>query len=407
MSIPVYNCIVEDSVNDITGIYAISFVDLPANEVDFVALNKEAPVLLNKDSKKQILTGVVLKPEQLIYRFSEQLGEYYIKFSAEQIEKIAQKMMKTGVALYNTTHQHESQLNGNYLTELWIVENPELDKSKALGFQNLPKGTLMCSYRIEDKNYWDAQVMTGNVKGFSLEGFFNQELNLTKIINSKSVNMKKRLKKESLLSRIGRFLLDIEAVESDDVTDSGETYVVFVLVDGKEVYVDKDGFATLNDEQCPAGEHKLANGNMLVVDDQGQFVETKEASTESEESDAAAAPQTLSKAARARLNKYAKEQKKARKQKLSDEGEEPSEGTDETVETLKAKIAEMQATINDLTAALNEATQIADEAKEAVEELKKTKPSSAPVAQKREGKSLTKMSTHQRIAHVASLGVRK
>ena len=168
MNIPIYNCIVEDGVNDITGIYAISFVDSPANEVDFIALKQEAktPVYLNKNDQKQILTGVVLKPEQLIYRFSEQLGEYYIKFSAEQIERIAQKMMKTGLALQHTTHQHEKPLKGNYLTELWIVENPELDKSKALGFQDLPKGTLMCSYKIEDSEYWKNEVMTGHVRRF-------------------------------------------------------------------------------------------------------------------------------------------------------------------------------------------------------------------------------------------------
>ena len=396
MKLPVYNCEIEDSINDVTGIYAISFVDLPANEVDFVALKNNIPVYLDRNTQKQVLTGVVLKPEQLIYRNSAQLGEYYIKFSAEQIEKIAQKMMKTGVALHNTTHQHEAQLSGNYLTELWIVEDPQNDKSKALGFENLPKGTLMCSYKVEDSSYWNGEIMSGNVKGFSLEGFFNQEICMSKLYNKNSLSMKK----ESLLSRIGRFLLDVEAVQANDATGSGETYVVFVLVDGKEVYVDKDGFATLNDEQCPAGEHKLANGNMLVVDDQGQFVETKEVSTESEEFDAATAPQTLGNAARAKLNKYAKERKKARKQRLSDESKEPSEGAGETVETLKAKIAEMQATIDDLVAAFNETAKIA-------EELKRVKPSSDPAMQKRAEKNLTEMSTHQRIAHVASLGVRK
>ncbi|GAB6122335.1 XkdF-like putative serine protease domain-containing protein [Dysgonomonas termitidis] len=174
MNLPIYNCIIDDNEDDMTGICAISFVDCPANEVDFVTLKKNSEhILLNRDTKKRIITGVVLKPEQLIYRHSEELGDYYIRFSAEQIERIAQKMMRTGVALHNTTHQHQTPLSGNYLTELWIVADPQTDKSKALGFEDLPKGTLMCSYKVEDEKYWNTEVMTGHVKGFSLEGFFN------------------------------------------------------------------------------------------------------------------------------------------------------------------------------------------------------------------------------------------
>ncbi len=80
-------------------------------------------------------------------------------------------MMKTGLPLHSTTHQHNQNLSGNYLIELWIVENPQNDKSNELGFKNLPKGSLMASYKITDENYWNNEVMTGNVKGFSLEGF--------------------------------------------------------------------------------------------------------------------------------------------------------------------------------------------------------------------------------------------
>ncbi len=163
MNIPVYNCLIDENIDDATGIYAISFVDCPANEVDFVKLRRQQTEYLNRDAQRQILTGVVLKPEQLIYRNTPQMGEYYIKFSAEQIRKIAQKMMRTGVALHNTTHQHAEPLAGNYMIELWIVEDPERDKSHALGFTDLPQGTLMCSYKIEDRNYWDEQVMAGHV----------------------------------------------------------------------------------------------------------------------------------------------------------------------------------------------------------------------------------------------------
>lgn len=399
MKLPVYNCEIEDSVNDITGIYAISFVDLPANEVDFVALKNNIPVYLDRNSQKQVLTGVVLKPEQLIYRNSTQLGEYYIKFSAEQIEKIAQKMMKTGVALQNTTHQHQSQLSGNYLTELWIVENPSIDKSKALGFKDIPKGALMCSYKIEDKSYWDNEVMSGNVKGFSLEGFFNQELNMSKITNKKSANMKKKKFNFNAVKR-GALLLagltreelsEIESIEVEDTTQSSEAYLEFTLKDGKVVKVDDTGYATLDGEQMPAGEHPLADGNILVIDENGNFVETKEASAANTNPDEATAAETLK-----RKQKLAVEKAKQQKQKL--EEEKAKESDPETVDALKAKIAEMQTTIDELIAAMGEA-------KETVEELKKKTPSTKPVTQPVEKVDMSKMSHSDRLAYSAKLAM--
>lgn len=397
MKLPVYNCEIEDSVNDMTGIYAISFVDLPANEVDFLALDKKTPMLLKKDSKKQILTGVILKPEQLIYRFSEQIGEYYIKFSAEQIEKIAQKMMKTGIALQNTTHQHQSQLSGNYLTELWIVENPSIDKSRALGFKDIPKGALMCSYKIEDQSYWDNEVMSGNVKGFSLEGFFNQELNMSKITNTKSVNMRKKKFNFNAVKR-GALLLagltreelsEIESIEVEDTTQSSEAYLEFTLKDGKVVKVDDTGYATLDGEQMPAGEHPLADGNILVIDENGNFVDTKEASTTKKDPDESTAAETLK-----RKQKLAIE--KAKQQKLEEEKDKESDT--ETVDALKAKISEMQSTIDELIATMGEA-------KQTVEELRKKTPSTPPVTQTVQRVDMSNMSHSDRLAYSAKLAM--
>lgn len=63
MTIPIYNCLINEE-DEKTGVFAISFVDYPANEIDFIRLNKQkGEIYLNKDIHKQILTGVVLKPD--------------------------------------------------------------------------------------------------------------------------------------------------------------------------------------------------------------------------------------------------------------------------------------------------------------------------------------------------------
>lgn len=382
MKVPVYNCIIDENEEDKSGIYAISFVDRPANEVEFIALGEKKEVQLSRNIQKQILTGVVLKPEQLIYRKSEEDGDFFIKFSEEEIEKIAHKMMKTGVALHNTTHQHQLPLSGNYLTELWIVEDPQCDKSHALGFKNLPKGTLMCSYKIQDKNYWENEVMTGNVKGFSLEGFFSQEISMAKMNrNSNNTNMpmiKKKNKSYTLLRRLKNLLSGIEAVGKADTTASGTPYVIFVLADGKEAYVDEDGFATMDGEQAAAGEHKLANGNLLVIDEQGQFVETREPSEIKSQPQDTKAPETL------------RRQKSA--QRLA--GFDPK-----TAEAVKAKIAEMQQTIDELTKALEDAQSLLEDTKGQVEEMRRKTPSARPAVQMATThKTTNEMTTAERMA---------
>ncbi|MBF0574558.1 XkdF-like putative serine protease domain-containing protein [Dysgonomonas sp. GY617] len=394
MNIPVYNCLIDENTEDQSGIYAISFVDVPANEIDFITLAKQPKEeKLNRDSKKQILTGAVLRPDQLIYR-NDNRGEYYIQFSADQIEKIAQKMMRTGIALHNTTHQHQNPLEGNYLTELWIVENPKHDKSQALGFTDLPKGTLMCSYKIADKNYWDTQVMTGNVRGFSLEGFFFQEIKKNKINKSvtnqnRNEKMNQRNKKSgTLLSRISQFFLDIQAVEKADATTSGVAYVIFTLADGKEVYIDADGFATLNEEQLPAGEHPLADGNILIVDEQGQFLETKEASAETSDPAQATAPEALRKAFRQKFEDKA----------IAKPQGTASEGTEST-EILKQKIADLEAKLSELAG-------LAKEANTEVQKLRSQTPSSMPATAMAACRKLSELKRYEQMAQALSMTIK-
>lgn len=301
--IPVYECKIMGA--DDTGIFAISFVDTPANESNFVALNKQKHIKLALNKQKQVLTGVVLIPDQLIYRYDASLGEYYIKFTAQEIEKIAQKMMRTGLALSTTTHQHEAPLDGNYLTEIWLVADPQKDKAAALGLGELPIGTLLASYKVEDTKYWSNEVLTGKVKGFSLEGIFNfnnvkmkkNSKTAAQLAKEQAAAKKPKGKLATALAAMFSILLDgeTEAATEDlvdeatkDEVDAGEPFLIFDLADGGEVWVDADGFATLDGEQMPAGEHALADGNFIVIDDEGNLVVTQPEAASVEPATAAA-----------------------------------------------------------------------------------------------------------------------
>jgi hypothetical protein len=67
----------------------------------------------------------------------------------------------------------------------------------------------------------------------------------------------------------------LEAPAAVDETESGVPTLIFELQDGGEVWVDSEGFATLDGEQAPAGEHALSDGNFIVIDDSGMLVITQ------------------------------------------------------------------------------------------------------------------------------------
>jgi hypothetical protein len=272
-NIPIYKITVGD--RDDEGIMDVSFVSEPAVEVDFVALKREREkIKMSLDSKKHILTGPLLIPNKLIYRLDENDNPYYITFSEDVIERLSHKMLKDTTAIFDTSLQHQERLNGNQLVEMWIINNTDNDKAKELGF-NLPKGTLMASYKINDDKFWNEQVETGKVKGFSIEAYLEQE-KLSKIkIQNKNNMAKKKEKKESLFSRIKNVIMDIQTVEGKDTTKSGESVLIFQLYDGSEVMVDEDGYATIDGKDVPAGEHKLYDGNILTIDDSSTFTGTK------------------------------------------------------------------------------------------------------------------------------------
>jgi hypothetical protein len=120
-----------------------------------------------------MLTGVVCIPNKQIYRKNENGDEYFVYFSSESIEKMRDRFMKSENNR-NINLEHDTKLENHYITEMWIVDNPEIDKAKHLGF-NVPKGTLMASVKVDNSSDWESLVLNGKVTGFSLEGQFNHK----------------------------------------------------------------------------------------------------------------------------------------------------------------------------------------------------------------------------------------
>ena len=160
-----------------TGVDAISIVESPAIESDFVALKNQEIKLAEVDKEKKILMGALLIPDKPIYRNGSE-GEYYIFFSKDTIVKASQMFLQNGKQS-NSTLEHSKALNGLTLVESWIVEGKEQDKSAMYGL-DVPVGTWMGSVKVNNEDVWNEYVKTNKVKGFSIEGYFADKMEAPK-----------------------------------------------------------------------------------------------------------------------------------------------------------------------------------------------------------------------------------
>jgi hypothetical protein len=166
-----------DEENEFSGIEAISVVENPAIEEDFIALKEHKELRLAEvDKEKRILMGAALIPNKKIYRRSED-EDYYIFFSEETVKKASELFLMNGNQ-NNSTLEHKIDLQGMSVVESWIIEDEKKDKSAKYGF-NLPIGTWMVSVKVNNDDVWD-QVKAGEVKGFSIEGYFADKMDSPK-----------------------------------------------------------------------------------------------------------------------------------------------------------------------------------------------------------------------------------
>ncbi len=193
----------------LSGVQAISIVEHPAIESDFVTLSKEQEVKLAEvNSEKRILMGPALIPNKTIYRKNEE-EEYYIYFSKNTVRKASELFLTEGNQ-NRSTLEHSFDLSGLSVVESWIVEG-EQDKSRKYGL-NVPDGTWMVSIKVYNDEVWDSYVKSGAVKGFSIEGYFADKVNMSL----------KHQEQEEVVRFLEEIVDELEAVDLESYSDYGE-----------------------------------------------------------------------------------------------------------------------------------------------------------------------------------------
>jgi len=130
--------------------------------------------------EQQIVATPIMVPNKLIERRDEDGEKYYVYFTEDTIKKIAYAFAKSKNAdNINLEHDMDSMVDGIYVAESWLINEPKTDKSNVFGY-DLPKGTWFGLFKIDNDDFWNDYIKQGKVKGVSVEGYFVNKL--TKLV---------------------------------------------------------------------------------------------------------------------------------------------------------------------------------------------------------------------------------
>ena len=163
--------VTEMKIEDITtdGVFAISLVESPAIQEDFIYLSDENESVKLAVTEQGMVYGMALVPDKQIPRRDKDGNIYKIFFTDETIRQTAHLFLSRSQN-NNATLGHRIKAEGVSFVESWIVEDPNNDKSNALGLESV-KGAWFVGAKIND-DQTKQDIKDGKFKGFSIEGSY-------------------------------------------------------------------------------------------------------------------------------------------------------------------------------------------------------------------------------------------
>lgn len=173
---------IQDDEGQILGdLSLVSIVFDPAIEQGYHLFGKEKSYQFSSiNDEKQILIGPAMIPNKHILRYDHSTDTYFnCWFSEDTVRKCSELFFKNSNHTKTNLEHGEllgvNQVNGAYVCQSWIVENPEMDTAKAYGFSPA-KGDWYLGFKIENSSLWNVIKETGlKAGGFSVEGVFTEK----------------------------------------------------------------------------------------------------------------------------------------------------------------------------------------------------------------------------------------
>lgn len=259
------------------GLTKSSFVKDPAIDSTLLFFNSDKMLKFINEEKREIYAPLLI-PNKEIFRKDVNGEPAKVLFTSEDIKELHLKGCKNGYDSKVNLNHEELNVEGVYCFESWLIENPQNDKSNALGF-DLPKGTLMKAYKVENEEVWD-KVKNKELMGLSIE-VITEDLEFIEINNNNKIEMKKD--KKSILDYV-KSLFNTELAKEYGSGMFGES-----LEEGA-IVTDKDGNPAVDSEFDFEGKKyktdsmgaisKIEEVEVEMVEDKKEDVEMAEAPTE-------------------------------------------------------------------------------------------------------------------------------
>lgn len=256
--LPIYEATIDPKYgtsDEDLGIDMIAFTSDPAILVKGVAFKSQKKAHFADDKKYRITAPAMIPMD--IYR-SDEDGEYEVKFKDQTIDEMHKKFMSNlnNKDLFNLEHNAEQKVPA-FILEAWIVDNPKQDKAYSTFNLEVPKGTLMVTAQITDKDYYNSLVDNDQV-GFSIEGFLALKI------------PKEQLNKYSMKLPDGEHTIDgnVYTVENGEVTN-------IVEVVAEETSVEEEVATEVEVAEAPVAE--------VAMEDEKEESEEEEVEMASEE----------------------------------------------------------------------------------------------------------------------------
>lgn len=192
MNYPVYSV---DKINPLDagvskGVFEIAIVAEPAMETAGLYLDSQKKetsfIKLSSEGGKTRLAGAVLIPDKLIFRKNyfptpeNPSGDCFLKFSSEVIKQCLTGFIKNNMDKPANLGHGQTKISGMYL-ENWLV-NPGTDLGIKSEGKPLPDGTWVSVFHVDNPDLF-TEEFAASFTGFSIEGFFDYELKLSKSNN--------------------------------------------------------------------------------------------------------------------------------------------------------------------------------------------------------------------------------
>lgn len=169
------------------NIYETSFVENPATGFSFLKFNKDEVKTLEfkqiTTGYQRMVSGVWFMPDTKYLRYDKNNGMYTAEFKREDLKEALLKYLKSDYAnLIKVEHQGE-YLEGFMSIEHWIYEDENTVSPifgltiSDLGYSAdmIKPGTVFKTVYVESEMFWNEQILSGKVKGFSIGGLFSLE----------------------------------------------------------------------------------------------------------------------------------------------------------------------------------------------------------------------------------------